>query len=67
MPVALDSSIAPEMPYRNVVVETHGEFTRGATVVDHTGYTGRPANTHVVLEASRERFVALLKERLRED
>jgi purine nucleosidase len=67
MAVALDPSIATEMPFRNVVVETRGAFTRGATVVDHTGYTGRPANTHVVLEASRERFVALLKERLRED
>ena len=67
MGVALDPSIATEMPFCNVVVETRGEFTRGATVVDHTGYTGRPANTHVVLEASRERFVALLKERLRED
>ena len=55
------------MPYVNVVVEARGEFTRGATIVDHTGYTGRPANTHVVLAASRERFVTLLKERLRED
>ncbi len=67
MAVALDPTIATDMPFLNVVVETRGEFTRGATVVDHTGYTGRPANTHVVLEASRERFVALLMDRLRED
>jgi purine nucleosidase len=66
MAVALDPTIATDMPYLNVVVETRGEFTRGATVVDHTGYTGRSANTHVVVEASRERFVALLKDRLRE-
>ena len=55
------------MPFRNVVVETRGEYTRGATVVDHTGYTGRQPNTHVVLKASRDRFVGLLKARLRED
>lgn len=67
MAVALDPSVATEMPFLNVVVETRGEFTRGATVVDHTGYTGRPRNAHVVLEASRDRFVELLKGRLRED
>jgi len=44
-----------------------GPRTRGpSAVLDHTGYTARPRNTHVVLEASRERFVALLKGRLRE-
>jgi len=67
MAVALDPSVATDTRLLNVVVETRGEFTRGATVVDHTGYTGRPKNTHVVLEASRERFVELLKARLRED
>lgn len=66
MAVALDPAIATDMPFLNVMVETRGEFTRGATVVDHTGYTGRTANTHVVLEASRDGFVTLLKERLRE-
>jgi purine nucleosidase len=66
MAVALDPSIATDTPFLNVVVETRGEFTRGATVVDHTGYTGRPPNTHVVLEASRAAFVTLLKDRLRE-
>ncbi len=65
MAVALDPAIGTDTRLLNVVVETRGEFTRGATVVDHTGYTGRPRNTHVVLEASRERFVELLKARLR--
>lgn len=67
MAVALDPSIGTDVRHLNVVIETRGEFTRGATVVDHTGYTGRPRNTHVVLAASRERFVDLLKARLRED
>lgn len=66
MGVALDPSIGTDVRHLNVVIETRGEYTRGATVVDHTGYSGRPRNTHVVLEASRERFVELLKERLRE-
>ena len=64
--VALDPAVATETRHLNVVVETRGEFTRGATVVDHTGYTDRPRNVQVVLEASRERFVELLKARLRE-
>ena len=66
MAVALDPAVATETRHLNVVVETRGEFTRGATVVDHTGYTDRPRNVQVVLEASRERFVELLKARLRE-
>jgi inosine-uridine nucleoside N-ribohydrolase len=49
-----------------MVVETRGEYTRGATVVDLSGYTGRARNTHVVVEAPRERFVEVLKTRLRE-
>jgi len=65
MAVALDPTIGTDTRLLNVVVETRGEFTRGATVVDHTGYTGRPRNVHVVLEASRARFVELLKARLR--
>jgi purine nucleosidase len=67
MAVALDPAVATDTRHLNVVVETRGEFTRGATVVDHTGYTGRPRNAHVVLEASRDRFVELLKTRLRDD
>ncbi len=61
MAVALDPSVATDMPFLNVVIELHGEHTRGATVVDHSGYTGRERNTHVVLEASRDRFVEMLE------
>jgi purine nucleosidase len=66
MAVALDPSVATDVRFRNVVVETRGEFTRGATVVDHTGWTQREANVNVVVEASRDRFVTLLKDRLRD-
>lgn len=65
MAVALDPSIATRVEHLNVVVETGGEYTIGQTVVDHLGVSRRPPNLHVVLEASRERFLELLRERLR--
>jgi inosine-uridine nucleoside N-ribohydrolase len=44
----------------NVVVELRGEFTRGATVVDRFGVTGRAPNAEVALELDREAFWALV-------
>ena len=64
MAVALDPAIATRVERRNVVVETRGEFTSGQTVVDHLGLTDRPPNVDVVVEASREAFVAMLHDRL---
>jgi pyrimidine-specific ribonucleoside hydrolase len=60
MAVALDESVATRVVERYVRVETGGTWSRGQTVVDHLEVTGRPANTRVVLEASRERFLELL-------
>ena len=60
MGYALDPSIATEVRHVNVVIETRGEFTRGATICDHTGYSGRAPNVDVVTEASREAFVTQL-------
>ena len=60
MGYALDPSIATDVQHLNVVVETRGEYTRGATVCDLTGYSGRAPNMDVVLEASRDAFVAQL-------
>lgn len=57
MAVAIDPSIATVAPLLNVVIELRGEYSRGMTVCDHTGYTRRPRNVTVVLEASRDRFV----------
>ena len=65
MAVALDPAVATVVKPCNVVVETAGRFTRGQTVVDHTGSTGREPNVRVVLEASCERFLALLHDALR--
>jgi purine nucleosidase len=64
MAVALDRSIATRIVRRNVVVETRGEFTAGQTVVDHLELTGREPNADVVLEASRDGFMALLRRTL---
>jgi purine nucleosidase len=65
MAIALDRSIATRIEHRNVVVETRGAFTVGETVVDHLGLTRRDPNVHVVLEASRDGFMRMLRERLR--
>ncbi|MEU4192003.1 nucleoside hydrolase [Kribbella sp. NPDC026611] len=40
----------------NLVIETQGEWTAGATVVDLDGYTGRPANARIAVELDRGAF-----------
>jgi len=61
--VALDPGVATEVRRLHVAVETKGELTRGETVVDYRGRT-QPPNVDVVLTASRERFLALLRDAL---
>jgi purine nucleosidase len=63
MAVALDPDVATEVRRSHVAVETAGELTRGETVVDYRG-VARPPNAAVVLDASRERFMALLRDAL---
>ena len=62
--IAIDRDVATDVRPLHVAVETRGEITRGATVVDFRG-NAEPPNADVVLEASRERFVALLRDALR--
>lgn len=45
-----------------VDIETHGEFTTGATVVDQFNRYGKKPNTTVLLDIKREKFVDLLVE-----
>jgi pyrimidine-specific ribonucleoside hydrolase len=52
------------VPYR-VDVETTSQLTRGRTVVDLYGQTGRPPNVDVGREIDRERFVDLLIDAVR--
>ena len=65
MAVALDPGVATSTRRLHVDVETRGELTRGQTVVDHLGLTEQPPNADIVLEASRERFLQLLRDALR--
>lgn len=44
----------------NVEIETDGELTRGRTVADVYGITGKPANTDVALEVDKDLFKVLL-------
>ena len=45
---------------RYVAVETQGTLTRGKTVVDIYGTTGRKPNTRVAVDLDREGFISLL-------
>jgi pyrimidine-specific ribonucleoside hydrolase len=49
----------------NVVVETAGEYTRGRTVADVYGISGRPANAEVALEVDVPLFREMLFRALR--
>jgi purine nucleosidase len=68
MAVALDPAVATRTERRFVGVETGGEWCRGQTVVDHYEMTivgEYEPNVEVVEEASRERFLELLGEAVR--
>jgi len=51
-----------ETKFVNVVVETIGEYTIGATIVDHRHRTKREPNCHVAFHADRAGFVAMLED-----
>jgi purine nucleosidase len=57
---AIDPTIATGTRRAFVTVETAGTHTRGMTVVDALGLTGREANALVVDGADHGRFVAML-------
>ena len=61
MAVALEEDVATESKPMHVQIETLSELTRGATVVDHLRVTGNEPNARVVLAASRERFLEVLR------
>ena len=58
-PVAVARVIDPAIVHcveANLVIETKGEWTAGATVVDLDGYTGRPPNARIAVTLDREPF-----------
>ena len=62
-PVAVAAVVEPDLvetrPMR-VDVECESDLTRGETVCDFYGVTGRPPNAEVGVELDRERFFELL-------
>lgn len=62
-PVAVAAVLEPgvlETRLMRVDVECEGELTRGETVCDFYGVTGKPPNAEVGVELDRERFFELL-------
>jgi purine nucleosidase len=60
MAVALDPAIVTRAGSYHVAIETHGEHTRGMTVVDALGVTEREPNTRVCWEIDVPRWKRLL-------
>ena len=62
--VALDDSVATQSFEAAVFVSTHDGLTRGQTILDDRAMTERPPTVRVVSAASRERFMAVLRQGL---
>ena len=60
---AIDDTLAEYGEYF-VAVETLGELTRGNTVADIFGVSGKKPNTRVAVDLDRERFIALMSDLL---
>jgi purine nucleosidase len=65
MAVALDASIVTASETHRVTVETAGERSRGATLVDWEDRLGEPPNARIVLAIDRPRFERRVAEALR--
>lgn len=66
MTVALDPTVATMTKHLYVEIETNSTSCRGQTIVDRLQVTGHEPNVNVVLEASRERFLSILYESVKE-
>lgn len=67
--LALAAAVEPEIvtkaEKRYVSVELHGSQTRGQTVVDWYGSTGKTPNTEIILEVDEQRFIQLMENGLK--
>jgi purine nucleosidase len=66
MAVALDPTVATLVKRLYVEIETSSALCRGQTIVDHLQVTRHEPNVNVVLEASRESFLSILYESVKE-
>jgi purine nucleosidase len=64
MAIAIDESVATESRHLYVEVIAADGVTRGQTVVDHTGIMEKSPNVEVILAASREKFLTMLRHAL---
>jgi purine nucleosidase len=64
--VALDPTVTTTTKRLYVEIETNSALCRGQTIVDHLQVTTHEPNAHVVLGASRERFLSILYESVKE-
>jgi purine nucleosidase len=64
MAIALDPSLIEDSEELFVEIVKSEGATRGQTLVDHTGAKQQQANTQVVLEASRKKFLHKLYQSL---
>jgi len=60
MAVALEPGIVTHWEERHVEIELDGRLTRGATVVDWEGRSGKPANARIALAVDQSRFESLV-------
>ncbi|MBL8298038.1 MAG: nucleoside hydrolase [Rhodanobacteraceae bacterium] len=60
MAVVLDPDCVRRAEHRHVAVELGGQLTRGATVVDWDGRSGKAANARIVLDVDQSRFEAMI-------
>lgn len=61
MAAALEPDIVTRSEFKWMGVETGGGLTRGTTLVDWNGITGREPNVNIILEINRPRFLELLR------
>ena len=68
LPISVAELVCPGLvttEYLNVAVDCSSELSRGRTVVDRRGFSGRKPNAHVAVDVDTGGFVRLLIERLR--
>jgi purine nucleosidase len=66
MAVALDPAVASLVKHLHVEVETSSTLCRGQTIIDHLQVTTDEPKLNVVLEASREKFLSILHQSVKE-
>ena len=62
---AVEPGVVTKAEKKYVNVELNGAHSRGQTVVDWYGLTGKEPNTEIILEVNQQRFIELMENGLR--